>query len=313
MTTKYRRKRTNDKRTSDQYLDDDILKDGEFLRVPMTLADSALRDTVRATHPPQMHYGRGYVRDTGSHRIVDARQTISDPVEEGGAGWPSANVELYPYWQHSVGGPCQCPYGSAGRLTPHPNESSLYCKPISEDAATVMDATQVWYAERARLSDEWKRYGPRRDSCCDGCADQNIADPSPPRSKPWPRPSFGSDPLQHWPDPATLKPSPVEGSDCMKNDKRPGRIRGGKCVADRRDAAPTNIGPPTARAGFEWAEGGECSLGNGELGRYVREGDRLTCKPRSEFDARTVDAQSIRDRAYYESVREAENAWRQKW
>jgi hypothetical protein len=89
------------------------------------------------------------------------------------------------------------------------------------------------------------------------------------------------------------------------------------CVPNRRrDQAASNIGPPTARAGFEWAEGGECTCENGDDGLYVRQGDQLICRPRDfNGDARTVDVNAAERRradAYFASVRDAENEWR-KW
>jgi hypothetical protein len=87
-----------------------------------------------------------------------------------------------------------------------------------------------------------------------------------------------------------------------------------KCVANRRrDQAATNIGPPTARAGFERAEGGECTCENGDDGLYVKQGDMLVCKPRTDFDHRTVDlsaAERRRDDAYFAMCRDMETAWK---
>jgi hypothetical protein len=207
-----------------------------------------------------------------------------------------------PVFNHAIGDPCTCANGKPGRLEPHPTiASSLYCRETTADTAD-----QAYRRMVDEAPTEYLRYGPRRDACCGNCAgDQNIADPSPPKQRKWPRGGYGVDPNaaggSNWPDPRTLS-SVREGDQCMTDDKRPGTIREGRCVASGRDQAASNIGPPSAPAGFEWAEGGECRLGSGETGLYVKEGDRLVCKPR-DFDA---DAQSIRDRAYYQSVADAQ-------
>jgi hypothetical protein len=376
MTTMYRRKRTNDQRQDDG-VQDDVLRDGEFLRVPMTLADHALRDTVRATHPPRMHYGRGYLRDT-TGAMIDARPHDAD--------WPTASAGVYNASAYTAGDPCTCEDGSAGRLAPHPsivsalicqpngrkdsisdptreggwtmaasgvvpaynntvgarctingkagtlqphptNMSALLCVPDAEDAASVLDSTAVYYAERAKLSDEWKRWPakPLRDGCgCHGVNDvyNNEQGQRPPVSnrqnvnwprKEWPHGGY-NDPSavggSQWPNPDSLA-SVREGDQCMTNAKEPGVIRNGVCVAAGRDQAMTNIGPPTARAGFEWAEGGECSLGNGDTGLYVKQGGMLVCRARSEFDARSV-GRDPRDAAYEQMVADARTAW-QRW
>jgi hypothetical protein len=281
------------RQTRDAYLDDDpanpfdrdgVLKDGRSARVPMQLADHALalRDVVHQQHPPatgRFAYKRGYLTDIGSHRIVDARETISDPVTQG--GWPTANSGLYTYWGNTVGQPCRCPDGSEGRLVPHPNQSSLICEPLSKDAATVLDATAVWYQERARLSDEWKRYGPKRDSCCSSCADQEGTI------------GYLNSNQMQWPT------GQHAGQECMTDRKERGHIVNGRCVADRRDGT-TVINP-----GQQAAVGDPC--GPDGTGRMVKRNGKLQCEPVEDFDHQTV-----RDRAYAESVRAAENAWKQR-
>jgi hypothetical protein len=285
MTT-YRRKRTSD--ATDQYLDvDDILKDGEYLHVPAILADAQMVNTVRAAHPPRMRYGRGYLSDVSGH-IIDARGTITDPVKEGGANWPSANVGLVSYWQHQIGEPCECPDGSPGRLTPHPNQSSMYCKPLSEDAATV-DSTAAYYAMKDAAQHEWKRYGPRRDSCCGTCADQLG--------------TIGHiGPEQTWPQ------QQRQGAPCSINGQ-PGRLedRNGAfvCVPDQAIRGGNRGGDSTViNRGQQAAVGDPC--GPDGSGRMVRRNGQLVCEPAEDFDHRTVDgAEAIRERAWRQSVIDA--------
>jgi len=97
-TTRRRRRRQ-----SDQYADD-VLRDGEFLRVPMTLADSAMRDVIHQKYPPR-GYRHGYVFDQ-----------ISDPATQG--GWPTQVSGIVPMYNNAVGDPCKCRNGKAGTLQP---------------------------------------------------------------------------------------------------------------------------------------------------------------------------------------------------
>jgi hypothetical protein len=178
------------------------------------------------------------------------------------------------------------------------------------------------------MQDEWKQYGPKA-SCCSGCAshDATIAPPHsgellPPNpinawpKKQYPLGGYGPDPnsagLTAWPDPANLQ-SQHEGDPCTLNGA-PGTLhqaQDGKfvCVPNKRDQAASNIGPATALAGMEWSEGGNCTCSTGEPGRYVRQGNTLTCQPYDD-DYNGDSAQARRDRAYFDSVRNLENAWR---
>jgi hypothetical protein len=193
-------------------------------------------------------------------------------------------------------------------------------------SSPVLSAADAAYTEmRDSLSNEWRRYGP---ACCDGCKDQNVAPPhelEPINAWPtreWPHGGYGPDPTAAggtmWPDPADLQ-SQHEGDPCTINGA-PGTLRraqGGKfvCVPNRgRDSAEVMaVGPGPYPVGY-YAEGAECRLPTGELGQLVREGDELNCRCRSDFDAATVtSAQARRDAAYQQSVRDAENAWKQPW
>ena len=130
---------------------------------------------------------------------------------------------------------------------------------------------------------EWQRHGPRRDSCCSGCAsDQEGMVPG------------YINPQLAWPG------GQREGDQCMDNAKRPGHIHNGRCVADRRDSAVINQGE-------YGVEGGPCGP-DGE-GRLVRENGELVCRPRSDFDAASV-AQVRRDAAYSQMVAGMQDAWR---
>jgi hypothetical protein len=165
-----------------------------------------------------------------------------------------------------------------GYVTPAP-------LPVRDAAATA------YYAMKDSLAEEWRRYGP---PCCSGCADHKdqagtVGHIN--QQLPW---STGQGP----------------GNDCTINGA-PGhyeRHEGGQlvCVPDRRDAAPSNIGPPSTRVGFAWAQGGDCTCENGEPGLYVKQGDMLICQPR-DFNG---DAQARRDRAYFDSISNIENEWR---
>jgi hypothetical protein len=113
------------RRQSDQYADD-VLRDGEFLRVPMTLADSAMRDVVHQKYPPR-GYRRGYTFDQ-----------ISDPVTRG--GWPTQVSGIVPMYNHAVGDPCRCRSGESGTLQPHPTiQSALICVANSKDGLAPND------------------------------------------------------------------------------------------------------------------------------------------------------------------------------
>jgi hypothetical protein len=35
----------------------------------------------------------------------------------------------------------------------------------------TLDSTEVYYSEKAKLSDAWRAFGPEPSSCCGGCAD----------------------------------------------------------------------------------------------------------------------------------------------
>jgi hypothetical protein len=280
MDERKRRKR------NDSYVDD-VLRDGEVLHVPVHLADSRnipwprSRFTPANDAAPMFHFfAKGYCLDQ-----------ISDPVTQG--GWPTQVEGVYPMYNNAVGDPCKCRNGKPGTLRPHPTmASALICVENLADAA-------YWYAKDA-ASTEWMRHGPPSRSCCSGCASHDQQGTV----------GYVGPPPVQWPQGQNA------GDECMDDRKRPGRLvrqadGSFRCVANNgRDQAPTNIGPPTARTGFEWAEGGDCACTGGEPGRYVRQGDMLICQPRQDLDHRGVDAQAIRDRAWLESVRAAENAWR---
>jgi hypothetical protein len=255
MTTLSRRQRRQLR--NDQYIDD-VIRDGEVVRIPMMLADQAPMQPWPRPAPAPRAFARGYVSD------------------------------------------------AAGRITKH--------------------STAAYYASRAAMQDEWKQYGPKA-SCCSGCAshDANISPPhsgellprdpfNPQPRREWPHGGY-NDPSSNggsqWPDPFRLQ-SRREGDECMGDDKRPGVLRRAPdgqlvCIPTGRDQAPSNIGPATAGVGLEWSQGGDCTCENGEPGLYVKQGDMLICQPR---DFNGDAAQARRDAAYFDSVRNLENAWR---
>jgi hypothetical protein len=196
-----------------------------------------------------------------------------------------------------------------------------------------VSAADAAYTEmRDALQNEWRRYGP---ACCDGCGQTRDARIAPPHSNElppanaweqheWPKGGYGPDPSAEggsmWPDPFDLQ-SQREGQDCTVNGA-PGTLRraqGGSfvCVPRGRDAAASNIAPAGSHPiGGEWPEGGDCNLGNGDCGLLVKQDGRLVCKPRSDFDAATVNitsAQAKRDAAYHASVAAMQDAWKEPW
>jgi hypothetical protein len=247
-TTRRRRRRQ-----SDQYADD-VLRDGEFLRVPMTLADSAMRDVIHQTYPPRGGYRRGYVYDQ-----------ISNPVEEG--GWPTQAQNLVPMFGHAAGEPCRCVNGRPGTLRPHPTiQSSLLCVENGKDG---LDAASIAYYQMCdEAANAWREgKGVSIHDCgCHSAGDQRIAGVPPPASRKYPRNGYSPDPNAsgtgegRWPNPDDLGPSQVEGAECTVN---------------------------------------------GSPGRIVKENGKYVCKPRQD-----LDCQTIRDMAYAQSIRDAENAWR---
>jgi hypothetical protein len=310
MTT--RRKRPS----SDAYIDDNpldennCLKDGRSYRSSMMLVDSTdsgpyLVDS-RATppHPARFAYKRGYLSDARTNLIVDQRikapklPTGTEPELTRGADWPTANSGLYSYWQHAIGEPCTCANGADGVLTPHPNQSSLYCRQIGEDAATV-DATSAYYATVDAAQHEWRKHKPRPLHDC-GCHGRTITDQSG---------TVGYvNPQLAWPQGQTT------GNTCTING-RPGRYQRGTngeliCVPDPANGkSDADIVAPmgTFPVGGSWPEGCACDLGNGQYGVLVKEGDKLICRERQvgNGDA-SVDHQAIRDRAYWDSVKSAQ-------
>jgi hypothetical protein len=314
------------KRQSDQYLDldDDIVKDGELVRQSMLLADGGAFNLIdshaarqRSPAPPP-RFGRGYIfsdrgasnaayyqaRDAAQHLWRDAGRS---PNRVGGGNiaraeaedlprgepWPTQSGGVFPMWNNQVGAKCSCENGKPGTLQRAPDNSSvLYCRENAEDAASV------YYRLRDEAPDEWKKYraGPVHDCGCGGRAhDQQgtVGYVGPPPVQ-WPTGQRAGDPCTVNGSPGLLE---ARGNEFV-------------CVPNRRDQAASNIAPSSAPVGSEWAQGGECSLGNGEIGRLVKQGDRLICKP-CEIDMDS--AQAKRDAAYWQSVRDAGNAWRNPW
>jgi hypothetical protein len=320
MTT--RRKRPS----SDAYLDDDpldennCLKDGRTYRSSMMLADSTdsgpyLVDS-RATppHPARFAYKRGYVSDARTNLIVDARSPTKvgqgtipvpavptrayEPLPRGEA-FPTQSDGTWPSYNHNIGDPCECEDGTKGRLAPHPSTSSmLICEPLARDAASV------YYAMKDAAQHEWRKHGPRPLHDC-GCHTRTITDQ--------PGTVGYINPQLAWPQGQTT------GNTCTINGRAGHYQRGTNgeliCVPDPANGkSDADIVAPmgTFPVGGNWPEGCACDLGNGEYGVLVKEGDRLVCRERQvgNGDA-SVDHQAIRDRAYAQSVRAAEQAWKQ--
>jgi hypothetical protein len=150
-TTRRRRRRQHD-----QYADD-VLRDGEFLRVPMMLADSgqSLRDVVHQKYPPR-GYRRGYVHDQ-----------ISDPTTQG--GWPTQVSGIVKMYNNSVGDPCRCRSGEAGTLQPHPTiQSALICVENRKDGLAAND--RAYYEMCDQAMNAWRvKVGPVHDQHPCGC------------------------------------------------------------------------------------------------------------------------------------------------
>jgi hypothetical protein len=106
-------------RQSDSYYDDDELRDGERLRVPMTPADSDMITAVHAAHPPRSYYyGVGYIG-------LDARRNgpVSSPTvrgERNTAPSESSDPERHD-WPSSQAGVSSAP--AAPRIAPMPKWS----------------------------------------------------------------------------------------------------------------------------------------------------------------------------------------------
>jgi hypothetical protein len=288
MTRAERRRR---RQSEDRGYVDDVIADGQIVRTPMMLADSA---TLHAT---RFHYGKGYLRDANSGHIVDARgERISDPTKEGPPfAWPQQTSNIVPAFNNKIGSKCICESGEAGTLQPHPViASSLYCVPNGKDSATVTDATSAYFAMKDSLSSEWTRHQPKQLHDC-GCHGRDQAGTV----------GFINTHQVQWPQ------GQHEGQECSVNGS-PGHIVRGVCVPDRNGKDADIVAPMgTYAVGGPWPEGCSCDLGNGEYGVLVKVGDRLVCRKRDfgNGDA-TPDHEAIRDHAYWESVRAAEQAWR---
>jgi hypothetical protein len=299
------------RKSRDAYYDDEIVADGEVVRTRMTMADAAMVSGIHAKYPRGgYHYGRGFVRDSASGLIVDARAPATSPIVRGAGNaapskssdperndWPTSNSGNFPIWGYSPGQSCKTVEGKPGKLCPHPSNSSiLVCMPDdSKDAATVMDATTAYYAMVDAAKDEWRRYGPRPLHDC-GCGGRTHDQEG--------TVGFLNTNQVQWPQ------GQHAGQRCTVNGAAGHIEKHGDqfvCIPDGRDQAPSNIAPSTAPVGGPWAQGGECDLGNGEIGRLVKQGDRLICKP-CEIDMDS--AQAKRDAAYWQSVRDAESEWR---
>jgi hypothetical protein len=151
MTTRKQRRRARD-----AYLDDlNIAADGEVVRVPHYLADSAGASNWLA-RPPVIRYGRGYCVDAASGLILDQRNGGNQsPFKVGavptsyyedlprGEAFPTQSGGTFPAYNNEIGAACECANGKAGTLQPHPSTSSmLICVENSRDAA-------YWYAKDA--------------------------------------------------------------------------------------------------------------------------------------------------------------------
>jgi hypothetical protein len=300
------RKRRN---RHDAYYDDDVVQDGEIVRTRMTMADSAMRDVIHQMHPPRIAYKRGYCTDVNSGLIVDARAPRSPfQVAQGsvptqtakdlprGESFPTQSGGTWPSYNNQIGAKCTCENGRPGTLQPHPSTSSmLICVETNRDAATV-DATSLYYQLRDDLPNEYKRHQAKPVHDCGCHKDQqgtNIGHIN--QQLPW---STGQ---------GTGNSCTLNGAPGHYERREDGQL---VCVPDRRDQAASNIGPPSARVGFEWAQGGECRCPDGSDGLYVRQGDMLICKPRADFDHRSVGDRSASDRAYHEMVEQLRDAWR---
>jgi hypothetical protein len=311
MPTDTIRKRRNRR---DAYLDDDVVRDGEIIRTPMVLADHAMIDAIHRAHPPRIAYKRGYCTDVNTGFIVDRRAPATSPTVRGALNtaptessepprndWPTSQIGAYNTWGFAPGQPCTTVEGRRGTLCPHPSNSSiLICMPDnSRDAA--MDGTSAYFAMKDSLADAWRAFGPRRDSCCSGCA---------PRDQQGNEPGFVGPPQLAWPQ------GQHAGQQCTVNGAA-GHIekRGDQfvCIPDRDGRDAEIVAPQgTYPVGGSWPEGCACDLGNGEYGVLVKEGDRLVCRARQvgNGDASLAAAEARRDAAYAQMCRDAEQAWR---
>jgi hypothetical protein len=321
LTTRRRRRLPS----SDAYIDDDpfdengVLKDGRSIRRSMIMADSAPppRSSFTPSAPPRFRYGVGYVTDMNSGLIVDARAPRSPfQVAQGsvptqtakdlprGESFPTQSGGTWPSYNNQIGAKCTCENGRAGTLQPHPSTSSmLICVENSKDARAV-DSTALYYQLRDEVQDEWRRHGPRQDGCgCHGVKDQGTNIGHINQQLPW---STGQG----------------TGNDCTINGmaghyerREDGQL---VCVPDRNGRDAEIVAPAgTYPVGGLWPEGCACDLGNGEYGVLVKEGNRLVCRARQvgngDASVSPAAAQARRDAAYAQSVRDAEQAWRNPW
>jgi hypothetical protein len=328
MTTLSRRQRRQLR--NDGYIDD-VIRDGEVVRIPMMLADAQPMQPWPRPAPLQLRYGRGYISDTRTGAIVDARppqgigawSPASNPGSRNGAQVTDASAyyamrdALADEWRRY--GPkrdgCGCSGHKDGMIAPEHSGELLPGDPYNPQ--------------------------PKRQYPLGGY----TPDPNASGITSWPDPFSLSS--QHEGDQCTINGAPGtlhQGQDgkfvcvpnrrdaaqepitamtrrntCTMPDGRRGRMErqaGGQlvCVPGNGDQAPSNIGPAEAEVGGPWAQGAECDLGGGEIGRYVKQGDRLICKSCDDDygDAARV-SQAKRDAAYHQMVRDMEQAWRQPW
>jgi hypothetical protein len=312
----------------DAYLDDNpfdengVLKDGRSYKVPMTLADSAMIAGIRDKYRTPFVTRHGYVTVDArapavSPTVRGANNTAPDkPADPARNDWPSSQAGTFPIWGYQPGQSCRTVEGKPGHLVPHASSASvLICMP---DDAAQDSADDAWHRMVCDSANEWRTgkdatYNNEQGGMPPLRPARN-ADPINTQAKrEWPKGGY-YDPSavggSQWPDPFRMQPGPRTGDECTTDDRRPGRIdQHGRCVASGRDQAMTNIGPPTAPVGGPFAEGGECRCPDGGDGLYVKQGDRLVCKPRAEFDHRTV-GRDPRDAAYHRMCEDARNAWR---
>jgi hypothetical protein len=325
-----RRRRRQQRNNADAYVDDDIIRDGEVVRIPMMLADAAPMQPWPRPTPPQLRYGRGYVADAGTGAIVDRR-----PAPHG-TGF-AHHVQTPPARDAAASTYYAMKDALSTEYLRHGPKRDACCSGCASHDATISPPHS---GELLNSNDPYNPQ-PKRQYPLGGY----TPDPNASGMTAWPDPFALSS--QHEGDACTLNGAPgtlrrgqngdmvcvptrrgdagqdvpitamTRRNGCTMPDGRAGHMERGPggvltCVpGEAGDQAPSNIGPPEAPVGMEWAQGAECDLGGGEVGRYVKQGDRLICRScDDDYDDAASVSQARRDRAYFDSVRDMQQAWR---
>jgi hypothetical protein len=224
--------------------------------------------------PVRFHYGRGYATDAGTGLIADQRS----PFQVAQGSVPTKTAEDLPRGQ-------AFPTQSGGTFPAYNNEIGAECTCANGRPGTLKPhpstSSMLICVENGRDAatiDAASAYYAMRDQMQDE----------------WKR----------------YAPKPFSDSGCG----------GGARDQDISGSNPPPIPRDYPRGGYgqdplqHWpdpdnlqsmAEGDLCTI-NGAPGKLVRRNGQLVCEPRQD-----MDAQSVRDAAYYQSVRDLENAWRQ--